>query len=115
MPHLPSNYGSIDALDYLLKTTLQQGQIRGVSIPRGKEMVNDHFANDSPFLTTAQKESFPNAMECFSLVFKEPGAIVNDRKTNYWIIGLDNPPAWIPTTWNFVQSGAIVRYLGITF
>ena len=103
------------SLGYLLEAAHQRGQIRWVSLPRGKEIVNNHFPNDSILSMIAEKEYVLIVMECLSLFYKASGAIVNDHKIYYWIISLDDLPAWIPTTWNFVQPGVIVIYLGIPF
>lgn len=41
-------------------------------------------------------------------------AMVNDYKTDYWILVLDSPPEWIPTTQSHICLGDIVKYLGFT-
>jgi hypothetical protein len=43
------------------------------------------------------------------------GVVVSEWKTNYWLVGLDDSLAWIPSLWNWVKLGVIVRYLGILF
>ena len=60
--------------------------------------MNNHFVDNSLLSMTTEKESISTAMKFLSLFFKPLGVIVSDHKTNYWIIGLDNPPKWIATT-----------------
>lgn len=38
---------TVDALGYLLEEACIVGQIRGIMLPDGSKMVNNHFANDS--------------------------------------------------------------------
>ena len=76
-------------------------------------MVRDHFVDDSLLTMTTEKEYIITTMQFLALFCKELGAIVSDTKIDYQIIGLNDPPTWIPTSWNFVQLGVIVKYLGI--
>ena len=78
-------------------------------------MVNNHFVDDSHLSMIAKNEYVSIFMECLILFCKATSAIVSYNKIDYWITSLDDPPTWIPNTWNFVQPGVIVRYLGIPF
>ena len=104
-----------NALGYLLEATLHQGKIRRVSLLRENEMVNNHFIYVYYFYDCWEKIFF-NIYVLFDFFYKAFGAIVSEHKTNYWIIGIDNLPKWIPkTSWKFLQPSVIVRYLGILF
>lgn len=47
------------------------------------------------------------------MFYEASQAIINNHKTDYWLVGLDEPPTWIPSAWTFVNLSIIVRYLGI--
>jgi hypothetical protein len=43
------------------------------------------------------------------------GVIVSDHKTNYLLVGLDEPPSWIIVVWNLIPPSIIFRYPRILF
>ena len=61
-------------------------------------MVNNHFADDSLMSMKAYQDSIVGAQDCLSTFCEASGVVVNDHKINYWLVGLDEPPTWIPLT-----------------
>lgn len=102
-----------DALGYLLDAARILGCIQGLSLPDGSEMVNHLFADDSLLSVCVDQGSVDGARDCLAVFCKAFGAVVSDHKTNYWLVGLEDPPDSIPPAWTFVRPSVIVCYLGI--
>ena len=60
--------------------------------------MTSNFSDDSLLSATTERESISTAMDCLNLFCKTSRAIVNEYKTNYWVVDLHDPPTWIPTT-----------------
>jgi hypothetical protein len=54
------------------------------------------------------------ARDCLTVFYEAFVAIVSDHKIDFWLVGLDEPHAWILAAWNFVHP-VVVRYLGSPF
>ena len=52
-------------------------------------MVNKHFANDS-LISLSVEQGWVDA--CLDVFCTTSGFVVNDQKTNFWLVGLDSPP-----------------------
>jgi hypothetical protein len=59
--------------------------------------------------------SVDGAFSCLDTFCAASGVVVSAHKIDYWIIGLDTPPKWIPTTWSHIRPEVILKYLGILF
>jgi hypothetical protein len=69
----------VDALGYLLEEAHLQGWIRGISLPRWEEMINNHFVDDSLLLVSADEESISTERNCLAVVCEASGEIVSDH------------------------------------
>lgn len=78
-------------------------------------MANNHFVDHSLLSMIADRESIFTTLRCLKLFYEVSRVLIIAHKNYYWIIGLDDPPTCILTTWRFVQPSFIVRYLGIPF
>ena len=78
-------------------------------------MLNNHFADDSLFSLRADQEVIANARDCLSIFLYACQGLFSDNKTYYWLVRLEGPFDWIPSSWKFIYLGVIVRYLGIQF
>lgn len=85
------------ALGYLLETVRVVGQIKGISLPDGFEMVNNHFTNDSLLSIGMDQSSVDDALSCLVNFCRAFGAIVSPHKTIFWLIGVDMPPTLDPS------------------
>ena len=66
--------------------------------------VNNHFVDDSLLSIQVNQESmYFSTWDFFSIFCKEYGSKIGDHKTKYWLIGIDEPPKWIPLSWNFTH------------
>jgi len=65
--------------------------------------------------TIVEGEYVSIVRNCLTVFYEASRAIINDHKTKFWWVGIDEITTWIPTTWDFVCLGVIVRYLGIPF
>jgi len=92
-----------------------QGRIRGISRLKGSKMVNNHFAHGSLLSVQLDQNLVEVTKGCLDIFCSAYGVVVSEWKTNYWLLGLDDSLAWIPSLWNWVKLGMIVRYLGILF
>jgi hypothetical protein len=104
-----------NAIVYLLEATSLQSWLRGIYLPRAKEIINNHFVDDSLFTTFVDKNFVSTTKDCLAMFCKASWKIVSDHKTNYWLVGIEDYPMWFPTSWRFFQQGVIVQYLWIPF
>lgn len=102
-----------NALGYLLEVARIQSCIQGISPLHDLEMGNNHFCKwFTPFC--APESGFNRwSQALFGCFLWGSETVVSDHKTDYWLVGLEDPPYWIPVAWNFTHPGAIVQYLGI--
>ena len=77
--------------------------------------MNNHFVDDSLLSLRADQEVIANARDCLSIFLHACQALFSDNKTYYWLVGLEDPLDWIPSSWKFSHLGVIVRYLRIPF
>lgn len=68
---------TIDALGSLLEVARLQGQLRGISLPDGFEMVHSHFAYDSILSVRADQDSVDGTLTCLDLFCAASGAVVS--------------------------------------
>ena len=106
---------TVDALGYVLEVSCQKCKIRGISLPWGEEMVNNHFLDDSLVSMIVDRELVSTTSKCLNLFCQALGDIISDNKSDYWIVGLDEPPTWIMITWWFLQLTFIAKYIFIPF
>jgi hypothetical protein len=78
-------------------------------------MVNNQFVDDSLLLLSVEWRSVGRALACLDMFCTTSGFVVNAHKTSYWLVGLDVPLDWIPTTWTHIWPRVVMRYLGIPF
>lgn len=58
---------SADALGYLLEVAGCEGQLQGISLPKGEEMVNNHFADESLLSVSAEQGSIAATRDFLSV------------------------------------------------
>ena len=74
-------------------------------------MINNPFVDDSLLSVSTDQGLVSTARDCLAMFCEASGAIVNDHKTNYWLVGIEDHPTWLPVVWRFVQPGVIVLIL----
>ena len=112
-PHL--SVLTFDALGYFLDATLVQGKIQRMSIRDGYEMANNHIVHDF-FLSFQVDQNLVSSCRGFLSIFSNASrATISDHKNDYWLIGIDGSPIWIPLAWTLFHPCVIVRYIRIPF
>ena len=61
-------------------------------------MVKNHFGDDFFFCVIVERELISIAINFLNLFYGDSWDIVIDQKTKYWIVSLNDPPMWIPST-----------------
>lgn len=89
---------TIDALGYLLEVARIQGKVQNICLPNGSKMVNNHFANHSLLLVSVERCSMNGALAWLNTFYPTLGFVVSNRKTDFWLVGLESLPNWIPAT-----------------
>ena len=79
-------------LGYLLEVVQCQGQIQGISLPEGEERVSNQFVANSFFSISTEHDSVVEIKDCISILCEDSSAIINDNKTNYWLVGVEEVP-----------------------
>jgi len=54
-----------------------------VFISRGEDMINNHFADDSILLVSADEDSISATKDCLAMFCEDAGEIFSDHKINY--------------------------------
>ena len=78
-------------------------------------MVNNHFVDNCRLYLSVNKESKVGAHACLDTLCLDLDDMVIDYMIEFWLVGLDSPPNWIPKTWTYIRLVMIVWYLGIPF
>lgn len=78
-------------------------------------MVNNHFTDNSLLSVSVEQRSVNGALPCLDTLCVTSGFVVSNHKIEFWLVGLDSPPDWIPAMSTYIQPGVIVKYLGIPF
>lgn len=72
-----------EAFGYLLAYKVNQGLVKGISLPNtSKQLVNGHFADDSPLISAEDETSVSNALECLDTFCLASGSSIQWRKTS---------------------------------
>lgn len=98
---------SVDALGYLLESKRTQRRFHRISLQDRFKIMNDHLADNSLLSVCLDQDlaqTTRGSLNTFHCAYR---SMVNERKTDYWLIRLEDPPSWIP----FYGTGSILAWL----
>jgi hypothetical protein len=90
-----------NALGYLLETARLQGQIRGISLPGGNQLLNVHFVDDSPLTPKLTQQSVEGTLLYLDTLAKAVSGFLMRKLV--FLVGQDDPPVWLNHKWKLTR------------
>lgn len=84
-------------------------------LPDGSKIVNNHFTDNSLLSVRIDHVLVEGTRHCLDIFFHVSGRVVSERKIDFWVVGIDDLVAWIPSLLKYIRLGVIMLYLGISF
>jgi hypothetical protein len=66
--------------------------------------VNIHFVDDSLLPLRVEYKSVDGASTCLDTFCFASGVVVSTHKIDFWLVGLNSPPGWIPFNLDLYSS-----------